>query len=395
MHRSSDSVALIATALAKAQTEITNPEKSLTGVIPAQPNGRSEQSFRYASLASGLDIIRKTLGKHEIAVMQTTATDMSAGTVNLTTLLAHTSGEWISSDWPVCQVADITMPRRMGAALTYARRYSLFTLVGIAGEDDLDAPDLKDGIDIKPSSNGAANDVLVVAPARNDVRRQPILPRPRYGNKTAVEPTPTLGAEQSAALRDQLTTTASNLASKDDALTWARNILAAKNTLVTADAVAVEQAFQSRLAEITQSESLAPSRIDPPQPPVKATRARRRTREDQPKIDKSALTLSEPRRIRDKHHLKFVASQPCLVCGRTPADAHHLRYTQSRAMGRKVSDEFTVPLCRTHHHELHQCGQEQDWWLSTGIDPLTTAASLWQETRTTGPAPAAHPEPAA
>jgi hypothetical protein len=98
------------------------------------------QSFRYASLSSGLDIVRKTLGGQQIAVAQTTDIDRSNGMVNLTTVLLHTSGGWISSDWPVCRTSEISAPRRMGAALTYARRYALFTMVGIAGEDDLDAP---------------------------------------------------------------------------------------------------------------------------------------------------------------------------------------------------------------------------------------------------------------
>src|SRR6202790_3409553 len=139
MHRSSESVAAIATALAKAQTELSNPEKAMVGTIY---NNRSDtpQSFRYASLSSGLDIIRKTLGSQQIAVAQTTDIDRASGTVNLTTVLLHTSGEWISSHWPVCQLSETSAPRRMGAALTYARRYALFTMVGIAGEDDLDAP---------------------------------------------------------------------------------------------------------------------------------------------------------------------------------------------------------------------------------------------------------------
>src|SRR5262245_44388731 len=93
-------------------------------------------------MASGLDIVRKTLGQHEIATVQTTAIEKETGVVNLSTILAHASGEWIASDWPVCAVAETANPQRMGAALTYARRYSLFTLVGIVGEDDLDAPDL-------------------------------------------------------------------------------------------------------------------------------------------------------------------------------------------------------------------------------------------------------------
>src|SRR5262245_47258538 len=142
MQRSSDSVAALASALAKAQAELLNPEKSLTATLRAAAPGEAQRTFRYAPLSSGLDIVRKTLGQHEIATIQTTAIDQAAGLVNLTTVLAHSSGEWIASDWPVCPIAEIASPQRMGAALTYARRYALFTLVGIAGEDDLDAPDL-------------------------------------------------------------------------------------------------------------------------------------------------------------------------------------------------------------------------------------------------------------
>src|SRR5262245_12281760 len=142
MPRSSETVAALATALAKAQAALVNPEKSLVATIrPVRP-GEAERSFRYAPLASGLDIVRKTLGQHEIATVQTTAIDPATGMVNLTTMLAHSSGEWIASDWPVCAAAETANPQRMGAALTYARRYALFTLVGIAGEDDLDSPDL-------------------------------------------------------------------------------------------------------------------------------------------------------------------------------------------------------------------------------------------------------------
>src|SRR5215467_6618764 len=145
MPRSSESVAALASALAKAQSELINREKSLIATIATGRPGERERTFRYAPLSSGLDIVRKTLGQHEIATMQTTAIDQASGLVNLTTVLAHASGEWIASDWPVCPIAETTSPQRMGAALTYARRYALFTLVGIAGEDDLDAPDLCDG----------------------------------------------------------------------------------------------------------------------------------------------------------------------------------------------------------------------------------------------------------
>lgn len=96
-------------------------------------------------------------------------------------------------------------------------------------------------------------------------------------------------------------------------------------------------------------------------------------------IDKSASLLNEPRRIRDKEHLRFVASQPCLLCSATPSDAHHVRFAQPRAMGRKVGDDFTVPLCRAHHRELHENGNEAAWWHDMGIDPIAIAGALWDE----------------
>ena len=172
MHRSSENVSAIATALAKAQTELSNPEKAMIGTIY---NARSDSSqrFRYASLSSGLDIIRKTLGGQQIAIAQTTDIDRSSGAINLTTVLMHTSGEWIASDWPVCSLSEISQPRRMGAALTYARRYALFTMVGIAGEDDLDAVDgANDSVALKleqlfpdsgvPNSGGGLDDAFLI-----------------------------------------------------------------------------------------------------------------------------------------------------------------------------------------------------------------------------------------
>jgi hypothetical protein len=182
MHRSSESVAALAAALAKAQAQLVNPEKSLTATIRTGRAGEGDQTFRYAPLASGLDIVRKTLGQHEIATVQTTAIDGGAGIINLTTMLAHASGEWIASDWPVCPIADMASPRRMGAALTYARRYALFTLVGIAGEDDLDAPDL--------CSAGSSSAVMPRAQCRERPRqrlRQSHAPSPP-GRHTIGEP---------------------------------------------------------------------------------------------------------------------------------------------------------------------------------------------------------------
>src|SRR5437764_13868613 len=147
MQRSSESIGTIAAALAKAKAQLLNPEKALVGTVRADQGSEADRSFRYAPLSSGLDIVRKTLSQHEIAAVQTTSIDETAGIVRLSTVLAHASGEWIASDWPVCPIGETDTPRRMGAALTYARRYALFTLVGIAGEDDLDAPDL-----VTPSS---------------------------------------------------------------------------------------------------------------------------------------------------------------------------------------------------------------------------------------------------
>ena len=115
MQRSSETIGAIATALAKAQGELTNPEKSLTATIRSPFPREESRTFRYASLASGLEIVRKCLSQHEIATLQTTAIDREAGLLRLTTILAHASGEWVSSDWPVCPVAETAAPHRMGA----------------------------------------------------------------------------------------------------------------------------------------------------------------------------------------------------------------------------------------------------------------------------------------
>src|SRR6516165_747329 len=192
MHRSSESVAALASALAKAQAELVNPERSLTATIRGGRPGEGERSFRYAPLWSGLDMVRKTLGQHEIATLQSTAIDQTAGMVNLTTTLAHASGEWIASDWPVCPIVETANPQRMGAALTYARRYALFTLVGIAGEDDLDAPDLCESPSTPSSS--ASSDPCAAVPTRG-----PGNGRSRGGMKR--EPQAILDAHQSAELR--------------------------------------------------------------------------------------------------------------------------------------------------------------------------------------------------
>src|SRR5205085_8279983 len=240
MPRSSESVAALASALAKAQAELINPEKSLTATIRTGRPGDGERSFRYAPLASGLDIVRKTLGQHEIATMQTTAIDQTSGLVNLTTMLAHTSGQWIASDWPVCPIAEMASPQRMGAALTYARRYALFTLVDIAGEDDLDAPDLNTCTPMTGCSSDPRQDQLSSRYPGNG--RQP--------SATKRKPVELLDPKRSAALRDQLLAEVGNLASAELAVTWANGALTAKNTLVADDARLLEEAFEQKLSRL-------------------------------------------------------------------------------------------------------------------------------------------------
>jgi hypothetical protein len=260
VQRSSETIGAIAAALAKAQAQLVNPEKSLTGTIRLDGG---ERSFRYAPLSGGLDIVRKTLSQHEIATVQTTEIDESAGIVRLRTVLAHASGEWIASDWPVCAISETAAPHRMGAALTYARRYALFTLVGIAGEDDLDAPDLASpSTETLKKFTSSGNGSREIRSARRPVRES--------NTCGSISQRLELSAALSASLKDD--------------------------------------------------------------------------------------------------------------CGRSPADAHHLRFAQSPTLGRKVSDEFTVPLCRGHHRELHRCGDEAAWWRKAGIDPTIAARLLWLKT---------------
>jgi hypothetical protein len=382
MPRSSETVAALASALAKAQAELVNPEKSLTAKIRTGRPGESERSFRYAPLSSGLDIVRKTLGQHEIATLQTTTIDQTVGMVNLTTTLAHASGEWIASEWPVCPISETANPQRMGAALTYARRYALFTLVGIAGEDDLDAPDLCDG----PLSPSAVDRSF--RPMDDQSRMPPRTPgdgHARHGRKGGVPIT--LDPEQSAASREKLLTELGNITSADLAAAWAREALTAKNRLTATDAKLVEDAFERRLSELPSSEApsngeSSVSQISEPQvnassDGIVAGQAK--------SIDKSILTVAAPRRYRNREHLRYVAQQACLLCGRKPSDPHHLGFTQPRALGRKVSDEFAVPLCRGHHRAAHRSRDERAWWRQAGIDPIKVARRLWKETHGMGP----------
>jgi hypothetical protein len=359
----------IAAALAKAQAQLVNPEKSLVGTIRSDQVGAAERSFRYAPLSSGLDIVRKTLSQHEIATVQTTSIDETAGIVRLSTVLAHASGEWIASDWPVCAISETATPHRMGAALTYARRYALFTLVGIAGEDDLDAPDLIAPTTLAPRTEEPPAGKAKGRPNGGRAPRERALSVVTRQNSRP-NPTRLHDVDASAALRDQLVAELNDLRSAEQAATWGLQALATKNTLLAADAERVESAFQVQLSKLTSEPAAAPS--------AKRTQAQHRDKKPRRSVvDKTVLSLPTPRRIRDRDHVKSVAKQPCLVCGRRPADPHHLRFAQSAALGRKVSDEFTIPLCRGHHREVHRCADEAAWWSKTGIDPTAAARVLW------------------
>jgi ERF superfamily protein len=378
MPRSSESVAALASALAKAQAQLINPEKSLTATIPTGRSGDGERSFRYAPLSSGLDIVRKTLGQHKIATLQTTAIDPTAGMVNLTTMLAHASGEWIASDWPVCPIAETANPQRMGAALTYARRYALFTLVGIAGEDDIDAPDLCAG----PPSSTELEGALQLGHG-NSSRRNAGNAHGR--GSTNGETRVALDPAQSAELRDKLLLEVESIASSELAATWAGQALMAKNNLIASDAKIVEEAFERRLSALPSSDGAVPANDRSSVPQIdglQKTVTPENIDADRGKgIDKSILAIAGPRRYRNREHLRYVAQQACLVCGRKPTDPHHLGFTQPRALGRKVSDEFAVPLCRGHHRAVHRSRDERAWWRQVGIDPIKVARRLWEETR--------------
>jgi hypothetical protein len=310
----------------------------------------------------------------------------------------------------------------MGAALTYARRYALFTMVGIAGEDDLDAPDVIND----PRSGDKGTDAHVAT--NSGTKPAPIGSNHVRTEQSTIPPfREKLVAEDSAVIRAQLIQEIKTL-SEADLQPRAMAILKTKNRLSSDDAKLVEDAFASKMTqqvdakessaadqpELARTESILPEPPSASMNPKPRPRGRPRKTKASPekavvvvltskadesispnittvsksptrdlnattvfKIDKSMLTFGEIRRYRDKTHLRFVALQPCLLCGRTPCDPHHLRFAQPRAMGRKTSDEFVVPLCRNHHQENHQAGDEVSWWKRTGIDPLPVANRLW------------------
>jgi hypothetical protein len=194
-----------------------------------------------------------------------------------------------------------------------------------------------------------------------------------------------LDPDQSTALREKLLLDIANIRSADLATGWAREALAAKNSLTASDAKLVEDAFERRLSDLGPTDAVALSEDNSSGTQVAALQETVATesRDDGPTkgIDKSILAVPAPRRYRNREHLRSVAKQPCLICGRKPSDPHHLRYVQPRALGRKPSDEFAVPLCRVHHRAVHRARDERAWWQAAGIDPSKVARKLWKDTR--------------
>ena len=265
----------------------------------------------------------------------------------------------------------------MGAALTYARRYALFTLVGIAGEDDLDAPDLN--VKVEPVSKVDATrnigqDLVQPIQSSDAAGQRPTANSTLGRREKAVRAARALlSAEQSAALRDKLLVDIAQLESADEAADWVHKNLPSKNALATADADLVESAFRDRLATIESTSPVAESAFLNADAghdtvsgqafvePMEASTAAQIIMPQKP-TERSRRVAAKTIRLRDKEHCKFVTTQPCVVCGRMPSEAHHIRFAQPRALGRKVSDEYTVPVCRLHHRELHRHGDEASWW---------------------------------
>ena len=383
MHRSSETIGAIAAALAKAQGELTNPEKSLTATIRSPFPREGDRTFRYASLASGLDIVRKSLGQHEIATIQTTAIDRRRPDP--------------PDDAP-------------GARL---RGMDFLRLAGLPGQRNRGAASDGRGADLCPALRAvhAGRDCRRrrsrCARSSANLRRLPIEMSSKSAASSASRPTarctgrgnlisPVLATEPSAAAaRSADPSEIAELKGDDDLALWAHRRLPAKDTLVAKDARAIETAYQARLEGPAHSDpdalNMSPTSAVM-QTPMTETSAAPAT------VESAVSPLSKTVRRRSKAHLLFVGAQPRLICRRAPSDAHHLKFAQTRGLGIKVSDEFTVPLCRVHHQELHRHGNEAAWWANMNITPLQIAKQLWQtspihDEATRRPKPTAEPQP--
>lgn len=267
MPQSSEHIAVIIGALARVQTALMKSYYPVSSRAYSETLSDNQSSDRRAP---DYDAVRRAFSQHGIAIIQTTRTDQTTGRMYLTTLLAHASGEWMSSELPV--LAEVDALHEIEKALIVARRCSVLSLAGLVGND-----------------------------------------------------------------------------------------IAMKSSALTTDPVPAAWINSGRTG--CRQNALKPSAL------LQA-----------PSTVESGLAFpKEPARRRSKAHLAFVRQQGCLVCQRTPADAHHLKFAQPSTLGRKVSDEFTVPLCRDHHQDLHRHGNERAWWTNVQIDALTVAAELWVE----------------
>jgi hypothetical protein len=255
MRTTSDTIGQLAGALAKAQAELVNPPKSLTAILEAGP-GREPQRYRYAPLSTGLTIVRKTLGRNQLAVVQATDLDPASGWVELTTLLVHGSGEWIATRWPVCPGETCSDPKLMGAALTYARRYSLFALVGLAGEDDLDAPELKrpaPRADADGHAGVSSGSFPAARPAAPRFHPRRVFPLSRARERVRGKGDDLTRA--AAANADPLAELA-RIDSEDALVRWAIAALPHRNGLDDEPRAALDAAFRARAAAIGASPDL-------------------------------------------------------------------------------------------------------------------------------------------
>jgi hypothetical protein len=322
MQRSSETIGAIAAALAKAQAELprSGSDVSLRGAVK-RPRHRA-QGARRPRDRDRPDHRDRQGGRADPPHHHARPCVGRVAVVGMAGVPAR----------------ETSAPRRMGAALTYARRYALFTFVGIAGEDDLDAPDLAQGAKTNAADKADAADREGVAarlrsPAAVE-ERLPVMSAAPGGQEKFIRPARVvLGTEQSAALRERLLASLGQLQSAEEAADRVHANLAAKNTLIAADAEAAGSASPVEKSVLAATDDTAAASIIRPSGPG----ARRR------RVMGKTIRL----------HCKFVGSQPCIVCGRTPSEAHDIRFAQPRALGRKVSGEYTVPVCRLHHRDLH------------------------------------------
>ena len=416
MQRTSDSIASLAAALAKAQIELANPEKSLVGTIEPTAGEGSARLFRYASLSSGLEIVRKTLGQHEIATVQSTAIDQaSRHRQSKYRAGACLPGEWTGrlglaglrhrrdrhpashgSGADLCPALCAVHPGRH----CRGRRSRCTGSDQFRSHLEIARPAQRVHSVMPPVTAGSLKRVVTSsgkldARSPNLAARTPLPRQDKAHNRinqarAAMHTAVLLSFKASARLRDQMLGELNAIGSEDEAAKWAhRRSCPTRTSSIGVDAKHIEEIFGAKLKAfaIHHAEGLSPSEhgseaSSPAEPvePVTETDAPEPKRKPRGKsVDKSVLSHPEPRRIRDRDHVRFVAQQACLICGRKPCDAHHLRFAQSRALGRKVSDEFTVPLCRGHHRELHRHGDEAKWWSKTSIDPTLSARELWLE----------------